>query len=88
MRLSRMLIHRFCRLRAPVAIRGVIIQRAHAVLAGNALERDAAIHRFGCVMSHKLSVVPNSSDASGHWVCDFRVKNGTLMLKVIAGNQP
>jgi hypothetical protein len=48
------LVHRFRCLRTPVAIRGVKVQRADAMFAGDTLESDAAIHRFGCVMSHNL----------------------------------
>jgi hypothetical protein len=79
MRFSGMLIHRFCRLRAPVAMRGVEIQRADAVLAGDTLESDAAIHRFGCVMSHNVIVAASSQHASGHWVCNFRVSSRTYV---------
>jgi hypothetical protein len=52
-----MLIHRFSRLRAAIAVRVVEIKRADAMSAGNALERDTAVHRFGCVISHINIVV-------------------------------
>ena len=68
-----MLIHRLCGLSPPVAIRAVEIQCADAVRAGNTLERNRSIHRFGRVVSHMTIVVVYSGGASGHWVCDFRV---------------
>jgi hypothetical protein len=61
-----MLIHYFCRLRAPVAIRAVEIQGADAMSAGNALELDAPVHRFGCVISHMTIVAAYSRGTSGH----------------------
>ena len=73
MRFGRMLIHRFCRLRATVAIRAVEIQCADAMSAGNALERDAPVHRFGRVISHTAIVAAYSSGSCGHWVCNLRV---------------
>jgi len=79
MRFGGMLIHCFCRLRTPVAIRGVEIQGADAMSAGNALERDAPVHRFGCVISHITIVVAYSGGTSGHWVCNLRV------AKVVTG---
>jgi hypothetical protein len=66
MRFSGMLIHRFCRLRTPVAIRAVEIQCANAMFAGNTLERDATVHGFGCVMSHNIIVAAKSGETSGH----------------------
>jgi len=66
MRFSGMLIHRFCRLGTPVAIRAVEVQRADAVFAGNALERNATVHRFGCVVSHMSILVANWLKVSGH----------------------
>jgi hypothetical protein len=68
-----MLIHYFCRLGASVAIGAVEIQGADAMSAGNALERNAPVHRFGCVISHITIVAAYSGGASGHWVCNLRV---------------
>jgi hypothetical protein len=52
-----MLIDHRCRLRAAVAIGDVEIEGADAMLAERAFERGAAVHRFGCVISHILIVV-------------------------------
>ena len=68
-----MLIHYFGRLGAPVAVRAVEIQGADTMSAGNALERDATVHRFGCVISHISIVAAYSRGTSGHWVCNLRV---------------
>jgi hypothetical protein len=66
MRFGGMKVHGLGRLRAPVAIGYVEIQRADAVLAGNALERNPTVHRFGCVMSHTTIVTACGDGASGH----------------------
>ena len=66
MRFSGMLLHRFCRLGTPVAIRAVEVQCADAMFAGNTLERDATVHGFGCVMSHINIVSAKSGRTSGH----------------------
>ena len=52
-----MLINYCCRLRAAVAIRAVEIEAGDAMLAESAFECGAAIHRFGCVISHIFIVV-------------------------------
>lgn len=52
-----MLIDDCRRLRAAVAIRAVEIQGSDAMLAEGAFERGAAVHRFGCVISHLFIVV-------------------------------
>jgi len=52
-----MLINRCCRLRAAVAIRVVEIEGSDAMLAEGAFECGAAVHRFGCVISHIFIVV-------------------------------
>jgi len=75
MRFGRMLIHSLCRLGPPVAIRAVEIQCADAMSAGNAFERDATVHRFGCVISHITIVAAYYGGTSGHWVCNLRVLN-------------
>src|SRR5882757_10484864 len=74
MRFRGVLIHRLGCLRAAVAVRGVEFQRTDAMFAGDTLESDAAVHRFGCVVSHSIIVAANPRNSSGHWVCDFRVK--------------
>lgn len=52
-----MLVDHRCRLRAPVSKGAVEIERSDTVLAKSALERGAAIHLFGCVISHTFIVV-------------------------------
>ena len=52
MQQGHMLIDRRCRLRAAVAISVVEIEGGNAMLAVSTFERGAAIHRFGCVISH------------------------------------
>ena len=52
------LVHYSCRLSPAVAIRAVEIFGGDAMLTEDALECGAAIHRFGCVMSHIFMVVP------------------------------
>jgi hypothetical protein len=47
-----MLIHRRCRLRSAAAVRDLETEGCDSMLAEGALERRAAIHRFGCVISH------------------------------------
>ncbi len=68
-----MLIHGLGGLGASVAIHAVEIQGADAVRAGNTLERNRSVYRFGRVVSHITIVAAYSGGASGHWVCDFRV---------------
>ena len=52
MQQGHVLIDRRCRLRAAVAISAVEIEGGDAMLAEGAFECGAAIHRFGCVISH------------------------------------
>jgi len=52
-----MLINHRCSLGAAVTIRVIEIQSSDAVLAEGTLECGAAIHRFGCVISHIFMVV-------------------------------
>jgi len=61
-----MLIHRRCRLRAAVAVRALEIEGGDAMLAEGACEGGAAIHRFGCVMSHLFMVVLLTVSAMGN----------------------
>ena len=60
-----MLIHRRCRLRAEVAIGALEIEGCDSVLAEGALERRAAIHRFGCVISHIFNRSPSACPGIG-----------------------
>jgi len=80
MRFGRMLIHCFRRLGATVAIRAVEVQCADAMSAGNTLERDTPVHRFGCVISHTTIVAAYSGSSSGHWVCNLRVASSGRIL--------
>jgi hypothetical protein len=52
MRQGNMLIDRRCRLRSAAAVRDIEIEGSDFMLAEGAFERRAAIHRFGCVISH------------------------------------
>ena len=53
-----MLIDDCGRLGAAIAIHAVEVKRGDAVLAESALERGAAIHRFGRVVSHSFNCSP------------------------------
>jgi hypothetical protein len=88
MRFGGMLIHCFSRLRATVAIRAVEVQCADAMSAGDTLERDAPVHRFGCVISHITIVAAYSGGTSGHWVCNLRVASlHRLLMGRIGGGR-
>jgi hypothetical protein len=52
-----MLVYPCCRLCAAVAIRFLEIEGGDAMLAEGACEGGAAIHRFGCVISHIFMLV-------------------------------
>lgn len=52
-----MLIDHCCRLRTAVAIHAIEIEGGDTMLAEGAFECGAAVHRFGCVMSHMSIVV-------------------------------
>jgi hypothetical protein len=52
MRQGNMLIDRRRRLGAAVAVRDLEIEGCDSTLAEGAFECRAAIHRFGCVISH------------------------------------
>jgi hypothetical protein len=51
-------IDRRCRLRTAVAVHAFEIEGGHPMLAEGAFERRAAIHRFGCVISHIFNGSP------------------------------
>jgi hypothetical protein len=51
-----MLIDHCCRLRATATIVAVEIEGGYAMLVEGAFEFGAAIHRFGCVISHTFTV--------------------------------
>ena len=61
-----MLIDHRCRLRAPVAKGAVEIESGDTVLAKRALERGAAVHLFGCVISHIFIVVLRTFRSAGN----------------------
>jgi hypothetical protein len=65
MQQSSMLIHRRCRLRPAVAIHAFEIEGGHPMLAEGAVERRAAIHRFGCVIFTSSIVVFNYFSGGG-----------------------
>jgi hypothetical protein len=69
------LIYYRCRLRASVSIRAAEIEGSDAVLTKGTFECGEAIHRFGRVISHIISVVLLAVLASGDWVCNLRVGN-------------
>ena len=52
MRCGSMLIYGFCRLSTAIANRAVEIQGGDAMLAEDAFECGAAVHRFDGVISH------------------------------------
>jgi hypothetical protein len=52
-------------LRATVAVRDLEIEGCNFMLAKGAFERRAAIHRFGCVISHILNGSPSTCPAIG-----------------------
>jgi hypothetical protein len=58
MRQGNMLMHRRCRLRSAAAVRNIEIEGCESMLAEDAFERRAAIHRFGCVISHIFNRSP------------------------------
>jgi hypothetical protein len=58
MRQGNMLIYHRCRLRPAVAVRAFEIEGCDSILAKGAFERRAAIHRFGCVISHIFNGSP------------------------------
>ena len=60
-----MLIYHCCCLRAAVSIHAVEIEGGDAMLAEGACEGGAAIHRFGCVISHIFN--DSLSNRPGHW---------------------
>jgi len=58
MQKCRVLIYNGCRLHAEVAIHVVEIESGDAMFAHGAFECGAAIHRFGCVISHIFDYNP------------------------------
>jgi hypothetical protein len=60
MRQGDMLIDVRCCLRAAVAIRDLEIEGCDFMLAEGAFECRAAIHRFGCVISHIFNRSPST----------------------------
>ncbi len=70
-----MLIYHCCCLRAAVSIHAVEIEGGDAMLAECARECGAAIHRFGCVISHISNCSPSTGSGFGQWVCNLRAGN-------------
>jgi hypothetical protein len=60
MRQGNMLIDCRRRLRSAAAVRDLEIEGCDSMLAEGALERRAAIHRFGCVISHIFNRSPST----------------------------
>ena len=67
-----MLIHRRCRLRSATAVRDREIEGCDSMLAEVAFERHAAIHRFGCVISHIFNGSPSNCLCYGQEVRNLR----------------
>jgi hypothetical protein len=65
MQCGRVLVHRCCRLGAAVADDTIETQRGYGVLAQGAFEGCAAVHRFGCVISHVSIIVLSSGNLPG-----------------------
>jgi hypothetical protein len=65
MQQGHVLIDRRCRLHAAVAISAVEIEGGGAMLTVSTFECGAAIHRFGCVISH----IFNPSFLLPVWAC-------------------
>lgn len=55
MRQGNMLIDRRCCLRSAAAVRDLEIEGRDSMLAEGAFERRAAVHWFGCVISHSFN---------------------------------
>jgi hypothetical protein len=66
MQRGSMLVDHRSRLSAAIAICAVEIEGGDAMLTEGALERGAAIHLFGCVISHISIVVLLVLSASGN----------------------
>jgi hypothetical protein len=60
MRYGHMPIDLRCCLRAAVAVRDLEIESCNSMLAEGAFEGRAAIHRFGCVISHIFNGSPST----------------------------
>ena len=65
MRQGNMLIDLRRCLRAAVAIRDLEIKGCDSMVAEGAFERRAAIHRFGCVISHIFNRSPSTCPGIG-----------------------
>jgi len=52
-------------LRAAIAIRDLEIKGCDSMVAEGAFERRAAIHRFGCVISHLFNRSPSTCPGNG-----------------------
>jgi hypothetical protein len=65
MRQGDVLIDRHCRLRSVIAVRPVKIKSCDFMLAEDAFECRAAIHRFGRVISHIFNRSPSTCPGIG-----------------------
>jgi hypothetical protein len=65
MQQGNMLIDLRSCLRAAVAIRDLEIEGCDSMVAEGAFERRAAIHRFGCVISHIFNRSPSTCPGIG-----------------------
>ena len=74
MQFPGMLIHGRSRLSTIIALGAVKIASGDTVLAENAFERDAAIHRLGCVISHSFHCSSICALAFGQEVLTLRVE--------------
>jgi hypothetical protein len=72
MRQGNMLIDLRCCLCAAVAIRDLEIKGCELMVAECAFERRAAVHRFGCVISHIFNRSPSICPGLGQWVRNVR----------------
>ena len=76
MRQGNMLFHRRCRLRSAAAIRDPEIEGGDAMLAEGACEGGAAIHRFGCAISHIFNRSPFNCPAMGNRCASLEQETG------------
>ena len=65
MQYESMLIYPCCRLRTEIAIGGFEVEGGDAMLAEGAGEGCAAIHRFGCIISHIFNGSPSTCLCDG-----------------------
>jgi hypothetical protein len=76
------------RLRAAVAIHDVEIESGDAMPADGAFERGAAIHWFGCVISHIFIVVLFACPGLGNRCATFGQDNRAATTRIFANRFP